>query len=117
VKTDDLGRNSSHRRQAHHQAGAHRSRDVLAEVDDWPGYRERALGVGWRAIVAVPMRAWGQTIGVLDIYRKSPGPWDLDDLDAAEILTAMASGYILHADQMRSQHDLTSSTPPCGAAT
>ncbi|MFA9445555.1 ANTAR domain-containing protein [Egicoccus sp. AB-alg6-2] len=79
--------------------------DLEAE-DRWPEYRQRALESGFRAVLGIPMRAWGQTIGVLDIYRRAPGPWSDTDRDAAEIMTAMGAGYILHANQMRAQHEL-----------
>lgn len=86
--------------------------DQLSVVDDlqdehrWPEYRRRARELGFRSVVGVPMRAWGQTIGVLDIYRRTAGPWSQDDIDAAEIMTAMGAGYVLHANQTRAQHDL-----------
>lgn len=80
--------------------------DDLEAADRWPEYRRRALELGFRSILGVPMRAWGQTIGVLDIYRRTAGPWSQSDLDAAEIMTAMGAGYILHANQTRAQHDL-----------
>jgi GAF domain-containing protein len=87
--------------------------DQLTVVDDlqgehrWPEYRERALDVGLRSVIGVPMRAWGQTIGVLDIYRRTPDSWSQADIDAAEIMTSMGAGYILHSNQARAQHDLS----------
>ena len=72
----------------------------------WPEYRGRALELGLWSVIGVPMRAWGQTIGVLDLYRESSGVWSEDDLDAAEIMTSMGAGYILHANQMSAQHEL-----------
>jgi GAF domain-containing protein len=87
--------------------------DELRVVDDlqqaagrWPEYEQRAAQLGFRAVLAVPMNAWGQTIGVINIYRDRPGPWSAADIEAAEIVTAMGAGYVLHADQMRSQHQL-----------
>jgi AmiR/NasT family two-component response regulator len=62
--------------------------------------------LGLRAVVAVPMRAWGRTIGVVNIYRDEPGPWGPDAIEAAEIVTAMGAGYVLYADQLRAQHEL-----------
>lgn len=80
--------------------------DDLEAEDRWPEYRRRALELGFRSIAGVPMRAWGQTIGVLDIYRRPAGPWSQADIEAAEIMTAMGAGYVLHANQTRAQHDL-----------
>lgn len=78
----------------------------LATDGRWPEYTERALELGFRAVLGVPMTAGGQTIGALNIYRRDPGPWSAEVLDAAEILTAMASAYVVHSNQIRAQHDL-----------
>ena len=90
---------------------AYASGDVIA-VDDlrseerWPEYRVRARELGFGAVIGLPMRAWGQLIGVLDIYRRDPGPWTAEDIDGCEIMASMGAGYILHANQLRAQHDL-----------
>jgi GAF domain-containing protein len=78
----------------------------LSTHDRWPQYTGRALALGFRAVVGVPMNAGGQTIGVLNIYRRASGNWSPEQLDAAEILTAMASADVVHANQLRAQHDL-----------
>lgn len=82
---------------------------VVADVRDagrWFEYEQRAVELGLRSVLAVPMNAWGETIGVMDIYREEPGPWSPDDIEVAEIVTAMGSGYVLHANQLRTQHEL-----------
>jgi GAF domain-containing protein len=78
----------------------------LATHERWPQYTERAVSNGFRAVMGVPMNAGGQTIGVVNIYRHAPGTWSPEQLDAAEIITAMASAYVVHANQLRAQHDL-----------
>lgn len=78
----------------------------LAATDRWPAYRDRALELGFRAVMGVPMHACGETIGVLNVYRREAGPWSEADVEAAEIVTAMGAGYVLHANQLRAQHDL-----------
>jgi GAF domain-containing protein len=80
--------------------------DDLRAEDRWPEYRRRAIDLGFGSVVAVPMIAWGQTIGTLDIYRWSPAPWTEADVDAAEVLTGMGAAYVLHANQVRAQHEL-----------
>lgn len=80
--------------------------DDLRVEHRWPEYRERALELGFRAIAGFPMHAWGETIGVLDLYRRHPGPWTGDVLDTAEIMTSMGAGYVLHANQLKAQHEL-----------
>lgn len=78
----------------------------LAATDRWPDYRDRALELGFRSVIGVPMNACGETIGVLNIYRQAPGSWSAADVDAAEIVTAMGAGYVLHANHLRAQHEL-----------
>jgi GAF domain-containing protein len=78
----------------------------LTSTDRWPAYTARALELGYRSVVGVPMNAWGQTIGVINVYRRSAGPWSSAEIDAAEIITTMGAGYVLHANQMRAQHQL-----------
>lgn len=80
--------------------------DDLAVTDRWPPYRRRALEFGFRSVIGVPLNACGQTIGVLDIYRHAPGPWSPSHIEAAEILAGMGAGYVLHATEIRAQHDL-----------
>jgi GAF domain-containing protein len=81
--------------------------DDLEHEERWPAYRDRALGLGLRSVVGVPLNACGQTIGVLNVYRPTPGVWSETELEAVEILTAMGAGYVLHANQLRAQHELT----------
>jgi GAF domain-containing protein len=78
----------------------------LADEDRWPAYRDRALELGLRAVVGVPLNAAGQTIGVLNVYRADPGEWSPEDIDAVEIIAAMGAGYVLHATEVRAQHEL-----------
>jgi GAF domain-containing protein len=78
----------------------------LAQAGRWPEYEQRAATMGLRAVLAVPMNAFGQTIGVINIYRDRVGPWSVEDVEMAEIVTAMGAGYVLHADRMRGQHQL-----------
>jgi GAF domain-containing protein len=80
--------------------------DDLEREGRWPEYRQRALQLGFRAVVGIPLDAWGQTIGVLDLYRHAAGPLSEAEVDAAVIMAAMGAGYILHAHQTVAQHDL-----------
>lgn len=73
----------------------------------WDDYGERATQLGLRSVVGVPLNAWGQTIGVLNVYRGEPAAWSQMDLEACELLAAMAAGYILNASQMQAQHELS----------
>jgi GAF domain-containing protein len=72
----------------------------------WPDYTPHVLRLGLRAVVGIPMNAYGQTIGVLNVYRDHPTVWTEDDVTAGEILVSMGAGYILNANQMRAQDTL-----------
>jgi GAF domain-containing protein len=78
----------------------------LQSTQRWGEYRDRALALGFRAVLGVPMNAAGQTIGVLNVYRRHAGVWDGGDVETAEVLASMASAYVLHANQARVQHEL-----------
>jgi GAF domain-containing protein len=80
--------------------------DDLAATDRWPIYQRRALELGFRSVIGVPLNACGQTIGVLNIYRHAPGSWSPSHVEAAEILAGMGAGYVLHSAEIRAQHEL-----------
>jgi GAF domain-containing protein len=80
--------------------------DDLGATDRWPPYQRRALELGFRSVIGVPLNACGQTIGVLNIYRHAPGSWSPNHIEAAEILASMGAGYVLHATEIRAQHEL-----------
>jgi GAF domain-containing protein len=78
------------------------------EADDrWPDYAGHVAQLGLRSVLGVPMNAFGQTIGVINIYRERVGRWAAEDVVGAEIITAMGAGYVLNANQLRAQHTLS----------
>jgi GAF domain-containing protein len=78
----------------------------LRGTTTWGEYRDRALALGSRSVLGVPLHAAGQTIGVLNVYRTDAGTWGQGDIDAAEVLASMAAAYVMHASRSRSQNDL-----------
>jgi GAF domain-containing protein len=52
----------------------------------WPGFSAAALEAGIRAIFALPLRIGGIKVGVLDLYRDTPG--ELSDAELAEALSS-----------------------------
>lgn len=78
----------------------------LTVTDRWAGYAERVVEFGLRAVIGVPLTAWGQTIGVLNLYRDRPTSWSDADVEAAEMLAAMGASYILGATRMQAQSEL-----------
>lgn len=82
---------------------AHRSGEVVTSADltvesRWQEYTPVALEEGCRAVAGIPMRAGERSIGALNLYRYEPVEWRADDLQVAQVLTDMASGYIVNAE-------------------
>ena len=81
--------------------------DIQSEADRWPRYAQRARDNGMAAVIGVPMNAFGQTIGVINLYRDTPTVWTDEDITNAEVVAAMGAGYVVHASQLRAHIDLT----------
>ncbi len=81
--------------------------DDLADETRWDEYRAFAIEHGIRAVAGIPMPVGDQRIGALNLYRHTAGPWSQEDLDAAQLLADMASGYILNATQLDESRTLT----------
>jgi GAF domain-containing protein len=70
----------------------------------WPGFTAGALQAGIRAIFAFPLRVGAIRVGVLDLYRDTPG--ELTDAELAEALSfADAATEILLRLQARASLD------------
>jgi hypothetical protein len=48
--------------------------DRSATADGWPVFRAEATGLGVSAVFAFPMRVGPVALGVVDLYRATPGP-------------------------------------------
>jgi signal transduction histidine kinase len=72
--------------------------DVLVEdiFGPWRGFAERER---YRAVLCVPLRLEDErVIGVLNVYRATPGAWDSHDVDLASLLADHAAIAIRTAD-------------------
>ena len=67
----------------------------LAVEGDWPDYQVAALELGLHAVTALPLRARGQTWGVLDLYRTAPRRLGTEELAAAVTLANLATSYLV----------------------
>jgi GAF domain-containing protein len=72
------------------------SADLAAEKR-WPAYTSEALSHDCRAVAGIPMLAGGQRLGALNLYVRRPREWPADELDIAQVLADMATGYIINA--------------------
>jgi hypothetical protein len=69
----------------------------LAEAGSrWPGFTAAAMKAGVAAVFAFPLQVGGVRLGVLDLYRDTPGP--LDSLQLAEALDYAAAATTLLLD-------------------
>jgi GAF domain-containing protein len=66
----------------------------LAEESRWERYRETALDAGFRAVAGVPMLVEDVRIGAMNLYHTQPHEWSQEELEVAQVLADMASGYI-----------------------
>jgi GAF domain-containing protein len=70
--------------------------DVL--VRRWPTFMQGVHAAGVRAVFAFPMRIGAINVGVLDLYRSSPGELNSLELPAALMAADAAALALLHLD-------------------
>jgi GAF domain-containing protein len=78
----------------------------LRRATYWPNFAPTALEAGCQAAAALPMRIGDRCIGALSIYDDRPREWAGDDVEAAQLLADMATGYILSARQLQKTRQL-----------
>jgi transcriptional regulator with GAF, ATPase, and Fis domain len=81
--------------------------DIASSPAAWSAFSDGALGEGFRAAVAVPMRLRETNIGSLNLLMTTPGGLDESDLVAAQALADVATIGILHEQSMRQGASLT----------
>jgi len=62
----------------------------------WPRFGAAALDAGVRAVFAFPLRVGAIRVGVLDLYRDTPGPLTAPDLVEALAFADAATVVVLH---------------------
>jgi GAF domain-containing protein len=67
--------------------------DLEAE-QRWERYRATALDAGFRAVAGVPMLIDDVRIGAMNLYHQGRHEWTDEELQVAQVLGDMASGYI-----------------------
>jgi GAF domain-containing protein len=87
---------------------AYRTGELVAvsylELEErWPEYRKVALDHGLRSVAGIPMPVSDVRIGALNLYRCDNHEWGRGELEAAQILADMASGYILNAHRLNDE--------------
>ena len=81
------------------------SADLSAE-DRWPAYVPEALEQGLRAVAGIPMICDEHRVGALNLYVSAARDWSSDDLDIAQLLADMATGYVVNARTLKEREQL-----------
>ncbi|WP_409496543.1 GAF and ANTAR domain-containing protein [Amycolatopsis sp. cmx-11-12] len=66
--------------------GAVLAPDLDAEHERWPAYAPGAAGLGVAAVFSFPLQVGAARLGVLDLYRTTPGPLSGPQLSGALVL-------------------------------
>jgi signal transduction histidine kinase len=77
----------------------------LTENERFPKYAERAMAEGLVAVFTFPLRHDRRSLGVLDLYRTTPGALEEEDIAAARTLADVATAYLLNAEARQAKTD------------
>ena len=66
----------------------------------WPEYLTVASDHGMRSVAGIPMPVSEVRIGALNLYLRQAHEWGREELEMAQILADMASGYIFNANRL-----------------
>ena len=62
----------------------------LTDEGRWPFYAPRAVALGARSMVSLPMMAEGKILGALDVYSRKPDALTAEDVSLGELIAAQA---------------------------
>ena len=80
--------------------------DVAVDRDRWPTFAAEALGLGFRAAYALPMRLRDESIGALNLFHHDPGTVTLAALRIGQGLADIATIAILQRRALERGHEL-----------
>ena len=75
--------------------------DIRSDAAGWPQFQTAALGRGFRALHATPMRLRGETIGTMNLLSSTPGPLSTRDAALAQALADVAIIGLLQERSLR----------------
>jgi hypothetical protein len=73
----------------------------------WPAYLPAVTALGVSAIFALPLAVTGVVLGVLDLYRTTPGPLPAEQLAAAGAYATAAGYALLNTEALTADPGLT----------
>jgi GAF domain-containing protein len=74
--------------------------DDLELEGRWPSYRQIGLEHGVHGVAGIPMSVAGQRLGAFNLYRNRPHMWGDDELETAQLLADMTTGYLIQANRV-----------------
>jgi GAF domain-containing protein len=75
--------------------------DIAESGEQWPEFTAAALGQGFRAVHATPMRLRGQILGAMNLFSTQPGNLNAADAGVAQALADVATIGILQERSIR----------------
>lgn len=69
--------------------------DLHVDQGRWPAFAEAAIGEGFRAVYAIPLRLRTERIGALNLFSTEPGPITASDITVAQALADVATIGVL----------------------
>lgn len=79
--------------------------ELAEHTERWPRFAAHALAAGVNAVASLPLLARGQVWGAIDLYRRAVGPFDAEQLAAAQMLADVACGYVVMAHDRQQAQD------------
>jgi GAF domain-containing protein len=79
----------------------------LNDESRWPTYTPLAVKTGCQAVAGLPLRVGDRNIGALNLYTDQPREWPADDIEAAQLLADVATGYIVNARRLHESRALS----------
>lgn len=73
----------------------------LASDERWPGFRERALHLGLRSVVTVPLVAGGTVVGALNIFADGTDGFSDRDIEVARSIASPAAATLANGRAYR----------------
>jgi hypothetical protein len=74
--------------------------DLDAQVDRWPAFAPKALGLGFRSVNAFPLKLRSEVIGGLNLFHSTTAPLDDEDVRVAQALADVATINVLHGREL-----------------
>ncbi len=90
--------------EAYQNARAVHSTNLATDLGRWPTFAPAAVSRGFLSVHAFPMRAHGETIGALNLFRTVDGPLRKTDMPVAQGMADVAAIGITQERALRASH-------------